>query len=386
VGVGMFRASQALRIAIAAVILAAVIGVGVGPPSSGRGSWFEPPPAHAAGTGGAVTAGTKLMSGFFGTVGESVTSGLTDWGFGWALTALGLTTSEGRTLDEINDNLETIDADLQAIQQQLDAVESKLDALNCIAASDPIDSQIALIRTLGQQYASLTSSDNTVAPSNAEMIGFTNAVLYGGGTVQHPNVTSSVAYALNEIDLALMGGASAGNGVILTCMTSIKDAYVASTGGNPSAAQVVDDQAFYDLVMDELMTLYYGYQTMGAMLVVEAQHFLAACAPGATGACTYPAGLPDPTSATQVCDLTGDDVARACQAARNQVNATFADLRAQFTYAGAPYSNDQVALGWGGAVRHLHIPGADGRLPGERGAVRSRRCGRRLQPRDPLHR
>ncbi len=150
--------------------------------------------------------------------------------------------------------------------------------------------------------------------------------------------------------------------------------------------------------------------------------------------------------------------------ARNQVNATFADLRAQFTYAGAPGYNDQVAHGWGGGAntfnqsttlwaqaRHrlpylveqtgmsatwLHrakltsnapcgslterfdqaVPvdsdyggytedwgvadsddwkglfatytslGLMGDFLESAGLSRSRRCGRRLQPRDPLHR
>jgi hypothetical protein len=288
-----------------------------------------------------TTIFTSLMQGVAGQV-QSVA-------VGWALSQIGLAGGSSGALNDIADELKAIDQDLQAIDATLVQLLNAIDNQTCVGTetqsslTKAVDNITTLFTNYQTQFVQPAQAGDPVIPS--QLNAWMTAVL---------DQANGIAANLTAIHNALYANPS---NVILECIQSITQSYVSGQGPQEN---IVDDRPYYTPIINTL-NYYYGVQVQGATVLVEALH-LKACQAAAVADpdlhCDFTTASTStpPSDASDICDEPTGTVKTYCDEATEVVTdpqtatGLYERVLAQLIYAGAPYSNDELGLMWGGSI------------------------------------
>jgi hypothetical protein len=320
--------------ALAAIALVAAVAVTAVPAAATAAP--ENRTAQAAALQDPPETGTLSAAGLFTGLAKGAAGQVVNQFVGWGLSAIGI---GGPGLGDISEQLGEISSQLTAIETTLGQIDNDIKHLNCITEQDQANDAITAIRNANAVYTGYvnTASEHPSAPPTAEqMAALADMVLTGAG-----NDNISMGFALNSIDTAMTGAGA--QGILANCL-------VDSVVPPPTAGSTTDlgtDGAYYgyfqtrsQLTVDDFIGYYYGYETMALMLLVEAYHFDAQQAVGATNL--------TPDQVGQLCLNSQKYSAAAldCTLAETYTNDVYTYLGGWFTSAsaGLPYTDDKLIL------------------------------------------
>ena len=199
---------------------------------------------------GESSAYSTAIATTFKYVGQGAAKETGEIGMGWALGAMGLTSSSFNWQTElsiISAQLDSIIRLLAVADDELSSIDSILNVINCTLEETSLQSELAAIQTYYNTYNTflLTAQEGDTIP-NADMLAFSNDVINGSGSMP------SVEDALNNIAVNI----NEQSGVIVACMQSIP---------KPGSGTIALDTLYYQQVQS-LLNKYYYYQTIGLTL------------------------------------------------------------------------------------------------------------------------
>jgi hypothetical protein len=299
-----------------------------------------------------ATAGTAKAqedSSAVTTIYESVLSGVTgsvtSEGIGWAMSAIGLAGGSGPSLSTINADLLEIDQELTDINSTLTQILNAIDNQTCVGTetqaslTEAVDNITNLFGEYQTEFIEPSQMGNPIIQSQLD--DWMSAVL---------DQSSGIAANLTAINDALYANPSS---ALLECIQSITQNYTSGTGPSEN---IIDDRPYYTPILNTI-NYYYGAQTEGASILVEALH-LEACEEAAKSdpdlQCNFSTASTStpPAKAYEICDNPTGTVATYCTEATEVVTdvesgtGLYQQVLAQMIYAGAPYSRYLLGLLW----------------------------------------
>ncbi len=257
-------------------------------------------------------------------------------GAGWALSAIGLAGNDSTQLKNISTQLGKIESELSVMSQQLEAIKVAIDFQTCIQLENDLNPNVIHIQSLYNDYLNFVQTGSDGNPVNVDDINiWLQSVLNGVGT------------DLIAINTALIDADQ--NKILGVCIGALTEQYFDDTGTitGPSV-NPFNDRAYYSPIQN-LINYYYGVQTQGTTLLVEAYH-LRACRESGSSNCDFSTISTDvpPDQAYNICTQaveqtpTATDCNNAKYAVKNPTynNGMYERVKAQMAYAGAPYSWD----------------------------------------------
>ena len=217
---------------------------------------------------------------------------------GWGLSKIGGAIGMGENESkQISQQLDDIEATLTDIDKELKNIKDAINQQTCRLDKNNINTDIFKIQTLMDEYTKfLRETDLTRVPQ------------------RHPSLTEiktwadtvivDIPVALNNIDVALT---SQGNdGILRDCLRMY-----------PMPGNVTDNAFFQQAYA--LLKYYFGFQTKGVMMVVEAHHYLAWIDAGQPKASSDVATSDVASSGTDICTnhIINIDVQNNCQKAND---------------------------------------------------------------------
>jgi hypothetical protein len=237
---------------------------------------------------------------------------------------MGLAVSSPDDTEQLNlimEELQQIIEILADIQQEVDAINHQLGTLDCYE----------------QQY-SLTYETNMIDYLLGQYNEFVTVASYGGLVSN-----TDLSYWVDQV-MAL--------GPLLTTMAD--QLLLPSSGAITACIQALEvpadntsDTPYYDQVA-QFTNYYYYYQAVGLWLLTEAQHYQAWVAAGSPNSGSLYAD-----SVPQVCK--DPSATEYCIAAAAWTNEVYNSLVDQFTAAGAPYTDDWLAMEYDATSPHLWV-------------------------------
>jgi hypothetical protein len=268
---------------------------------------------------------SSVITGYMGTVQDAVIE-QTVWSFtGWALSAMGLNFGQGEPFSAIESELETISDELVDIDDELAQLNQEILDETCDMQADTTLSAREDIDTYATDYNNLIL-DGVQSEADLESVqDWVDDVL-----ATDTDGLTGVLNDLETINDALLPAGNAG-GVINSCV----EALTAPTSGTTGDTDYYED-------VSNLMMFFYGYQTKGLAMLVEAYHFDAYVAWAEENDITSIDPNTDATFCTTA--TSSDSWYGSCLNAVTLTQQLYDDLQVQFALAGAPYSVDDEAV------------------------------------------
>ncbi|MCL1588770.1 MAG: hypothetical protein M3092_10135 [Actinomycetia bacterium] len=266
---------------------------------------------------------TDLLKTALGTAAKGATNAAVSDLFGWVISAAGIGGSDTGT--QMAAELEVIESTLVDICNELAAIDSDLQALTCATDADWLAQPASTIDNWYETYWEWFQ------------------VTQEGGTLDISEVQSWVDDVLDPDDgvteqLTLihnLGTESISQGSIADCIESHS-----SVVGLPTA-ETLDDRPYYEDVVAPIQNWFYGYNTLGYMVYVEALHFTAWVNAGS------PVGDDVLAEMSTVC-YPGATDSNCILGATSYGDRFLPWIKDELAAGGAPYSTDEYVMvnGW----------------------------------------
>lgn len=283
-------------------------GLLMGPGNNGIGNPFSTEDTE---TSAITSIFTNIAEGAEGQVGSDIT--------GWVLGAMGIAGSSGpnysQQIAKISAQLDSIISLLGDVDNELNQINQTLLVINCSEQTSSLQNEIGEIRELYNQYNGMLSVANVGDTlSDTTMRNWSDRVL--GNT---PGWTS-IGEQLSTIETNL----ESNTGAVYSCVKALT---------LPPENMLHGDTSYYNNV-DAITNFYYYWQSIGLLLVNEANHYYAWVEAGRPGGNTLSAD-----SIQAVCGSNGNALLY-CNDAAIETNQLYNSLITQMTYGGAQYTNN----------------------------------------------
>lgn len=267
---------------------------------------------------------TDILSAALGSAAKGAAGAAGSDLFGWALSAMGIGGSD--TSSQILSELQEIETTLVDICNELAAIDTELQKLVCATDADWLTEPASAIDTWYADYMDYVTDAQFGAPPSQEVM-----------QVWVDEVLDADTGALHAItQLKDFGTASTSSGSIADCIQAQTSAI-----GAPDS-ESLDDRPYYEAIVAPIQNWFYGYNTIGYTVLVEAYHYQA----------WVDAGSPSGDIATEipdVCTTSSGGTDFNCVQAQTVYNVQVLPwLEQEIAVGGAPYSTDDYVMvnGW----------------------------------------
>ena len=258
-----------------------------------------------------VTMFTNIAEGAEAQVGSDIT--------GWVLGAMGIAGSSGTNYSQqianISEQLDSIITLLGDVDNELTQINQTLLANNCGYQSSTLQDAIGEIKELYNQYnamLSVASVGDTIPDTT--MRSWSDKVL--GNNPGWTDIGSQMGHMQENLE--------SNSGAIYSCVKALR---------LPEENMLNGDTSYYNGV-DAITNYYYYWQSLGLLLISEANHYYAWVEAGRPGGSTLSAD-----SIQAVCNANGSAL-YFCNESGIETNQLYNSLLTQMTYGGAQYTSE----------------------------------------------